>query len=109
MHFWHALTFALSSPLSITTHRASVRGADVYVIQSGIGEVSANDAVMELLIIIVRTSAPQCVTPIWTIQYKPTTRSSRMYVFVRSPCPRSQNACKTASAQRVIAVLPYFP
>ena len=92
MHFWHALTFALSSPLSITTHRASVRGADVYVIQSGIGEVSANDAVMELLIIIVRTSAPQCVTPIWTIQYKPTTRSPLahecMYLCARPACAR---------------------
>lgn len=49
----------------------SVREADVFIIQSGSGEVNANDAVMELLILI--------------------------------------NACRTASARRVIGVVPYFP
>lgn len=47
----------------------SVRGEDVYIIQSGSGEV--NDNLMELLIMI--------------------------------------NACKTASASRVTAVIPCFP
>lgn len=47
----------------------SVREEDVYIIQSGCGEV--NDNLMELLILI--------------------------------------NACKTASARRVTAVIPHFP
>merc|ERR1712156_61834 len=47
----------------------SVRGEDVYIVQSGCGEV--NDNLMELLIMI--------------------------------------SACKTASASRVTAVMPYFP
>ena len=47
----------------------TVRGEDVFIIQSGCGEV--NDALMELLIMI--------------------------------------NACKTASAARVTAVIPCFP
>jgi len=47
----------------------SVRGEDVFIIQSGCGEI--NDMIMELLIMI--------------------------------------NACKTASASRVTAVIPCFP
>ncbi len=47
----------------------SVRGADVYILQSGCGNV--NDMCMETFILIA--------------------------------------ACRTASAQRVVAVLPYFP
>jgi phosphoribosylpyrophosphate synthetase len=47
----------------------SVRGADVFIIQSGCGNV--NDMCMEMFILV--------------------------------------NACKTASAQRVVGVLPYFP
>ncbi|KJE88505.1 Prps1a protein [Capsaspora owczarzaki ATCC 30864] len=49
--------------------KVSVREEDVFIIQSGYGEV--NDMIMELLIMI--------------------------------------NACKTASAKRVVAVIPYFP
>eukprot|EP00128_Syssomonas_multiformis_P000111 Colp12_sorted_trinity150504_noHs@8045 len=49
--------------------KESVREEDVYIIQSGCGEV--NDSLMELLVLI--------------------------------------NACKTASARKVTAVLPYFP
>ncbi|EDQ92649.1 uncharacterized protein MONBRDRAFT_13402 [Monosiga brevicollis MX1] len=51
--------------------RETVRQSDVYILQSGCGDVSVNDAVMELCILA--------------------------------------QACSTSSAQRVTAVLPYFP
>lgn len=53
------------------TIRDSVRDEDVYVLQSGCGDVSVNDSCMELFILA--------------------------------------SACKTASARRVVGVLPYFP
>lgn len=60
--------FSLSIFLSVEIGE-SVRGEDVYIMQSGCGEI--NDHLMELLIMI--------------------------------------NACKTASSQRVTAVIPCFP
>eukprot|EP00041_Stephanoeca_diplocostata_P019849 m.432569 g.432569 ORF g.432569 m.432569 type:complete len:362 (-) comp21410_c0_seq3:1908-2993(-) len=64
------VTKFLNGETSVSVN-TSVREADVFIIQSGSGEVNANDAVMELLILI--------------------------------------NACRTASARRVIGVVPYFP
>ena len=80
------------------------------MLQSGIGEVSANDAVMELLIIIVRTSATvRSLHGLLATQVCLHRLAHGLFVHSPCPAPRSQNACKTASAQRVIAVLPYFP
>ena len=81
------------------------------MLQSGIGEVSANDAVMELLIIIVRTSTTVRSLHLDGHPGLLASLPDGWLTALALPCPapRSQNACKTASAQRVIAVLPYFP
>eukprot|EP00093_Oithona_nana_P014147 14147.XXX_309429_307257_1 [CDS] Oithona nana genome sequencing. len=85
----------------------SVRGKDVYIIQTGSKDV--NNSIMEMLIMCYACKSNSCGKVIGVIPYLPYSAQSKDINNTVMEMLIMAYACKTSNAKKIVGVLPYMP